>query len=60
MSERKWRPVASGYLGWIVVFDGEGKRPDVTFMKDGAPLKFWNKSSAQLKADALNRRGEPS
>lgn len=28
-------------------------------MKDGAPLTFWNEASAQLKADALNRKQAP-
>jgi hypothetical protein len=24
--------------------------------KDGEPIRFWNEPSAQLKADAMNRR----
>jgi hypothetical protein len=51
-----WRPYKIGQ-DWVVFNDGRCRRPyEYALGKDGTILRFWNEASAQLKADALNRR----
>lgn len=43
---------------WCVTEDTPERGPRIVTGGDGNPLYFWNEKSAQLRADAANKRGE--
>jgi len=54
-----WKPDKCG-RDWLVKNDADPSKKPARYIlgKDGSPLRFWNEKSAQIRADAANKRNE--
>lgn len=59
--DRMWKPLLDGQSSWIVARDVDLRKETriVAIGGDGLALRFWSYESAQLKADALNKKDRP-
>ncbi len=55
----RWRPDKCNRY-WLVRSDTDPRQEQTRYIlgKDGTPIRFWSEASAQIRADAANRRNE--